>query len=69
MSPQAIKMKFTLTDLASNGYAWLATIFSWNVPIDQAGLEFILRVLMTLSAIAVSIVTIYYKVKNSGKDK
>ncbi len=61
-------MKFTLTEFATNGYAWLATIFSWNQNIHQADVEFCLRVLMTLSAIALSIVTVYYKVKNGGKN-
>jgi len=67
MSPQSIKMKFTIADVASNGYAWIAAIFSWNTPIAQADVEFFLRTVMTLSAIGVSAVTIYYKVKNKGK--
>lgn len=67
MSHPALKMKFPISDLAANGYAWLATIVSWSTHINQADVEFFLRVLMTLSAIAVSAVTVYYKIKNKGK--
>jgi len=69
MSPHFSKMKFTISDLAANSYAWLGTIVSWGTDIKQADVEFCLRVLMTLSAIAVSAVTVWYKVKNNGKDK
>lgn len=69
MSPHILKMKFSISDLVTNAYAWLGTIVSWGTDIKQADVEFCLRVLMTISAIAVSTVTVWYKVKNNGKDK
>jgi len=67
MSPHIFKMKPYISDLTVNAYAWLGTIISWNTNIHQADVEFCLRVLMTISAIAVSVVTVYYKIRNKGK--
>lgn len=69
MSPHILKMKFSLSDIGANAYAWLGTIVSWGTDIHQADVEFCLRVLMTISAIAVSVVTVYYKIKNNGKSQ
>lgn len=67
MSPNVLKMKPYLSDLTLNGYAWLGTLVSWSGKINQPDVEFFLRTLMTGSAIALTIVTIYYKIKNKGK--
>lgn len=55
-------MRNLFADLTANGYAWFAAIAVW-----QENFEFWIRVMVGVSAIVVSIVTIYYKFKNKGK--
>ncbi len=55
-------MRNFVADLTTNGYAWFAAIAVW-----QENMEFCIRVFVGISAVMVSLVTIYFKFKNNGK--
>lgn len=58
------RVKILMADLFINCIAWLGVAASW-----KEELEFSVKILAGLGAIAVSVVTVYYKVKYNGKDK
>ncbi len=64
MNPFQLKMKSFAIDVTTNASAWIGAITSWQVDFD-----YWIRILAGMAAIAVSFVTIYFKVKNKGKDK
>lgn len=64
INPEAVKMKSNLIDVLSNGFVWLGAITAW-----QENFEWGLKVVAGILAIAVSLVTIYFKFKTNGRDK
>lgn len=64
MNPTTLKMKWLIIDTTTNGTAWFAAIASW-----QQELDIWIKVVAGLSAIALSWITIYIKVKNYNKGK
>jgi hypothetical protein len=54
----------SVTDILTNSFVWLGTIAVW-----QQDIEIITRTLVAVSAITVSAVTVYYKIKRNGEDK
>lgn len=63
MNPLSVKMKALIFDASANFGAWFGFITTWRVDLD-----YWIRITAGLGAVAVSIVTIYYKIKKNGKD-
>ncbi len=64
MNPTQLKMKSFVIDLTANCSVWFGAITTWQVDFD-----YWIRVTAGMAAVAVSFVTIYFKIKNNGKDK
>lgn len=65
MNPSSIiRMKSLISDAFVNGSAWLGVVATW-----QQDLDFWIKVVAGGSAIILSWVTIYLKIKNDNKNK
>ncbi len=58
-----LRMKVFLADAAANGYVWFGAVASW-----QADFDYWIKIMAGISAIAVSWITIYLKLKNKNKE-
>jgi hypothetical protein len=61
MNPAVIKMKSLLFDVFANGYLWTGVITQW-----RDGLDYWIKIAVGLSAIALSWVTIYIRLKDKS---
>ncbi len=64
MNPAAIKMKTLIWDAFLNGSAWGGAIATWQQDLDSW-----IKMLAGASAIILSWITIYFKIKNDNKNK
>lgn len=58
------KMRLIFADLLANVYVWFGAITVW-----QEQLDYWLKIVVALSAISVSMITIYYTVKRNKNKK
>lgn len=56
-------MKPVINDIVSNTAVWVGAIAAW-----QVDFEYWVKIIAGIGAIALSAVSIYYKVINNGKD-